>query len=175
MTLAACGGGPAPTTYDLTAVRQGLRRTGGRRAIVVPEPTTIFALDSERIVIRAASGEITYLPRAQWSDRLPRLVQARLIQSFENAGRATVGRPTDRLAGTAQLLIDIRSFEVREGSRDAFVEVAAKLVASASGQVLNARLFGATSVVGAIDGQGAANALDQALGSVITQIVGWAG
>ncbi len=174
LTAAACGGGPAPTTYDLSAVRQGLRRSGGGRVIIVAEPTTIFALDSERIVVRAAGGEIAYLPRAQWADRLPRLVQARLIQSFENAGRAAVGRPTDRLAGAAQLLIDIRSFEVREASRDAFVEVAAKLVASGSGRIANARLFGASAPVGAIDGAGATQALDQALGSVITQIVGWA-
>jgi cholesterol transport system auxiliary component len=98
-----------------------------------------------------------------------------VIQSFENAGRAAVGRPSDRLAGETQLLIDIRSFEVREGTRDAVVELAAKLVGSASGRLANARLFGATAAVGAIDGQGASAALDQALGSVITQIVGWAG
>jgi cholesterol transport system auxiliary component len=175
LLLAGCGGGPAPVTYDLTAVREGLRRSAGGRSIIVAEPSTIFALDSERIVVRAANGEITYLPRAQWSDRLPRLLQARLIQSFENAGRAAVGRPTDRLAGTTQLLIDIRSFEVREASRDAFVEVAAKLVANPSGRVANARLFGATAAVGAIDGQGATQALDRALASVIAQIVGWAG
>jgi cholesterol transport system auxiliary component len=175
LALAGCGGGPAPVTYDLTAVRQGLRRSGAGAAIIVVEPTTIFALDSERIVVRAANGEITYLPRAQWSDRLPRLVQARLIQSFENAGRSTVGRPIDRIAGTSQLLIDIRSFEVREGSRDAFVEVAAKLVSSGSGRVSSARLFSASSAVGGIDGPGASQALDRALASVIGQIVAWAG
>jgi cholesterol transport system auxiliary component len=175
LLLAGCGGGPAPATYDLTAVRQGLRRSGGGRLIIVAEPTAIFALDSERIVVRSANGEITYLPRAQWSDRLPRLVQARLIQSFENAGHAAVGRPTDRLAAAAQLLIDIRTFEVREGTREAAVEVAAKLVTSGSGRISNARLFGATAPVGAIDGQGATQALDQALAAIITQVVGWVG
>jgi cholesterol transport system auxiliary component len=173
--VSACGGGPATVTYDLTAVRAGLRRAGSGSTIIVAEPSTIFALDSERIVVRSAGGEITYLPRAQWSDRLPRLVQARLIQSFENAGRAAVGRPTDRLTGTSQLLIDIRSFEVREASRDAFVEVAAKLVSNGSGRIANARLFGANAPVAAIDGAGATQALDQALASVITQIVGWTG
>jgi cholesterol transport system auxiliary component len=173
--VAGCGGGPAPVTYDLTAVRAGLRRSGGGHTIIVAEPSTIFALDSERIVVRSSGGELTYLPRAQWSDRLPRLVQARLIQSFENAGRAAVGRPTDRLAGTAQLIIDIRSFEVREATRDAFVEVAAKIVNAGSGRISNARLFGSSAPVGAIDGAGATQALDQALASVITQSVGWAG
>ena len=92
LPVAACGGGPAPSTFDLTAPRQGLRLTGSSRSvIVVAEPTAVFALDSERIVIRTSGGELTYLPRAQWSDRLPRLVQTRLIQTFENEiGRAHV-------------------------------------------------------------------------------------
>jgi cholesterol transport system auxiliary component len=175
LLLAGCGSGPAPTTFDLSAPRGAQRRLGGGgRAIVVQEPTTIAALDSERIVVRAASGELTYLPRAQWSDRLPRLMQARLIQTFENRGRAAVGRPGDRLSGDYQLLIDIRSFEVREASRDAYVEVAAKLVGATSGNVSTARLFSAATPVGAIDGAGATQALDQSLARVMTDIASWA-
>jgi cholesterol transport system auxiliary component len=175
LALAGCGGGAAPTTFDLTAPRNGLRRLGGgQRAIIVPEPTTVAALDSERIVVRAANGELTYLPRAQWSDRLPRLFQTRLIQTFENGGRAAVGRPADRLSGGYQLLIDIRAFEAREATRDAFVEVAAKLVTASSGAIANARLFGASAAVGAIDGAGVSQALDQAMARVLSDITAWA-
>jgi cholesterol transport system auxiliary component len=174
LTLAACGG-PPPATFDLTAPRDGLRRGGGRRAIIVAEPTTVFALDSERIVVRTANGELTYLPRAQWSDRLPRLLQTRLIQTFENQGRVAVGRPADRLTGAFQLLIDIRAFEAREATREAFVEVAAKLVTASSGAVANARLFSASTQVGAIDGGGVSQALDQSLGRVLADIAAWAG
>ncbi len=98
LVLAACGR-PAPATFDLSAPREGLRRGRGQAALIVPEPTAIFALDSERIVVRQANGELSYLGGAQWSDRLPRLLQARIIQTFENMGRAAVGRPADRLAG----------------------------------------------------------------------------
>jgi cholesterol transport system auxiliary component len=174
LTLAACGG-PPPATFDLTAPREGLRRGGGRRAIIVAEPTTVFALDSERVVVRMANGELTYLPRAQWSDRLPRLLQTRLIQTFENQGRVAVGRPADRLAGAFQLLLDIRAFEAREATRDAFVEVAAKLVSSGSGAVAKARLFSAATPVGAIDGAGVSQALDQSLTRVMADIAAWAG
>jgi cholesterol transport system auxiliary component len=173
LALAGCGGGPAPATYDLAAARPRAARRGG--TLVVAEPTAVFALDSERIVVRAASGELTYLPRAQWSDRLPRLVQARLIQSFENAGRVAVGRPVDRLAGASNLVLDIRAFEAREASRDAAVEIAAKLVTASGGQVRAARLFAAAAPVGGIDGQGVAQALDTALARVLSDIVGWAG
>ncbi|MGL4635547.1 MAG: ABC-type transport auxiliary lipoprotein family protein [Beijerinckiaceae bacterium] len=174
MPLAACGGGPAPSTYDLTAPRDGLRRSAGRRVIVVAEPTAVFALDSERIVVRAATGELTYLPKAQWADRLPRLVQSRLIQTFENTGRAAVGRPGDRLSGTYSLITDIRAFEVREATRDAYVEMACKLVSAGSGNLVTARQFSAGVPVGAIEGAGATQALDQALSRVMADITGWA-
>jgi cholesterol transport system auxiliary component len=173
--LAGCGGGPAPTTFDLSAPREGLRRSGsGRSAIIVSEPTAISTLDSERIVIRAANAELTYLPKAQWSDRLPRLVQNRLIQTFENSGRAAVGRPGDKVAGMYQLLLDIRAFEIREVSRDAFVEIAVKLVNASNGAVSNARLFASSASVGAIDGPGSSQALDQALRRVLADITAWA-
>ncbi len=176
LMLTGCGGGPAPSTFDLSAPRGAPGRlSGGSRAIVVQEPSAIAALDSERIVVRAAAGELTYLPRAQWADRLPRLVQARLIQTFENRGRAAVGRPTDRIVGDVQLIVDIRHFEVRESSRDAYVEIAAKIVGGTSGNVSNARLFSATAPVGAIDGAGASSGLDQALARVLLDVTGWAG
>jgi len=176
LLVAGCGGGPAPVTFDLSAPRGAARRLGGGgRAIVVQEPSAIAALDSERIVVRAAAGELTYLPRAQWADRLPRLVQARLIQTFENRGRAAVGRPTDRITGELQLIVDIRSFEVREASRDAYVEVAAKLVGAVNGAVSTARLFSASTPVGAIDGGGVTVALDRSLAKVLVDITSWAG
>lgn len=175
--LAGCSSGPAPTTFDLTAPRgAALRRLGaGGTTIIVAEPTAIAAIDSERIVVRTGAGEVNYLPRSQWADRLPRLLQARLIQTFENRGRAAVGRPSDRLTGAYQLLVDIRAFEAREASRDAYVEVAAKLVGAASGALSTARIFSASAPLGAIDGAGASQALDVALGRVLNDIVSWAG
>lgn len=176
LLLAGCGGGPPPSTFDLSAPRGAARGlSGGGRAIVVQEPSTIAALDSERILVRAAGGELTYLPRAQWADRLPRLLQARLIQTFENRGRAAVGRPTDRITGDVQLIVDIRHFEVREATRDAHVEIAAKIVGGSSGNVSTARLFSASAPVGTIDGAGATSGLDQALARVLLDVTGWAG
>ncbi len=171
--LPGCGS-PAPVTYDLSAATVGLRRSDGRQVIIVVEPTAVFALDSERIMVRSKSGEITYLPRAQWSDRLPRLVQTRLVQTFENAGRVAVARPGDKLLGAFQLVLDMRAFEIRETSREAVVEIAAKLVNAASGSIRTARIFTAASPVVTIDGAGAAASLDQALAKVMSDLTGWA-
>ncbi|MCA3562888.1 MAG: membrane integrity-associated transporter subunit PqiC [Methylocystis sp.] len=172
LTVAGCGGGSAPTTFDLSPAGAAKRYVGGP-TIVVPEPTTIFALDSERIVIRTSAGDLAYLSRAQWSDRLPRLFQARLIQTFENQGRPAVGRPVDRLSSSYQLLIDIRSFEAREANRDGYIEVAAKIVTTASGNVRKAQLFSASTPVAALDGSGVTAALDASLGKVLLDITAW--
>jgi cholesterol transport system auxiliary component len=173
LLLSGCAGAPAPATYDLSPARD-LRRRSGSAIIVVPEPSAIFALDSERIVVRARSGELAYLPRAQWADRLPRLVQNRLIQSFENAGRSAVGRPADRLAARVQLQLDIRLFEVQEEGREAVIEWAAKLVDSATGRIRASRLFASRGPVASIDGGGAAAALDPVLARIMGETIAWA-
>jgi cholesterol transport system auxiliary component len=172
--VAGCGT-PAPSTYDLTAARAGAGRAlGGRAGLIIAEPAAVFALDSERIVVRTGTGELTYLPRAQWSDRLPRLVQARIVQSFENTGRAAVARPTDRIAGRLTLITDLRAFEIREQSREAYVEVAAKLATSGNGQIVAARVFVGSASVGSIDGPGASAALDAAQRQMTQALVAWA-
>lgn len=172
--LTGCGTA-APSTFDLTATRTGGgRASGGRAVLIIAEPSAVFALDSERIVVRTGTGELTYLPRAQWSDRLPRLVQARIVQSFENSGRAAVARPTDRIAGRLTLVTDLRAFEIREQTREAYVEVAAKLAASGDGRVVAARVFFASAPVGSIDGPGASAALDAAQRQMMQALVAWA-
>jgi cholesterol transport system auxiliary component len=173
LALVNCGGASNLTTFDLTAPRTNLRRSGGSGIVVISEPTAVFAFDSERIVVRSVKGELTYLPAAQWSDRLPKLLQARMIQTLENSGRAAVARPGDRLRGAYQLITDIGAFEIREESRLAVVEIAVKLANASTGSILAARVFGATSPVASIDGAGATTALDAALAQVLNEFSAW--
>ncbi len=110
----ALGGskGPPPT-YDLSTPTQfpGLRAPRGQ--LVVQGATALGPLDSDKIVVRPSPGELQALADAQWVDGLTRLVQVRLIQTFENARRLrAVGRPTDRIVADYQLLLDIRAFEI---------------------------------------------------------------
>ena len=172
--LAACGGGAAPVTYDLTAPREALRRGPARGTLVVAEPVALQSYDSDRIIVRAASGNLSVLAGAQWADRLPRLVQARMIQTIENSSRyASVGRPGDRLTAAYNLVSEIRAFEIQEASGEAVVEITLKLVADRTGQIGAGRLFSARVPAGAIDGPGASAALDQSLQNVLRQIAAW--
>lgn len=175
LAAAGCSSGLAPATYDLTAPVDGLAAGRGRGLLVVAEPLALQAIDSNRIVIRTRDGGIAYLPDAQWSDRLPKLIQARLIQTFENGRRIqAVGRPGDRLVPVAQLNSEIRSFGIDERSGEAVIEMSVKIVNDRSGRILAGQLFSSrVPAAGVTSGPAATMALDLATQSLLRDIVRW--
>lgn len=172
--LAGCGGSPL-TTYDLNAPRDGLNAARSRRLVVVAEPQALAALDSSRMLITTSEGALNYLPGGQWSDRLPKLLQVRLMEAFENANRiAGVGRPGNRLVPSAQINSEIRRFGIEEKTGEAVIEIAVKIVDDRSGQIIAGEIF--TSRVSAPNGNtaaGASVALDAAGQGIMRQIVAW--
>lgn len=171
---AAAGGTKALDTFDLAApdaVSAGPRR--GKVQVLVTEPQALKALDSENIVVRSGASQIQYLAGAQWSDRLPKIVQARLIQAFERSGRfGGVGRPGEGLAIDYQIITEIRAFGIEDGV--AMVEIGAKLLNDRNGVVRSSKTF--TASVRAGSGANAfVEALDQAFSGVAADLVAWAG
>ena len=170
--------GPPPTTFDLQpsagAVADGARRAGA--TVIVAEPTALSALNSERIVARPSPTQITYFGGAQWSDRLPALVQTRTIHALENAAwLRSVGRPSDALTADYRLMSDIRAFGVEVGAAPtASVEIAVKLVNDRTGRIVAARVFRAAVPAAAKDAAAGVAALDAALGQVLAEMVAWA-
>ena len=150
-------------------------RGAGRGQLVVAEPTALSVLNTDRIVIRT-QGEIAYLSRAQWSDRLPRLVQSRIVEGFENGSRLrAVGTPGDKLAADYQLVTEVRAFHLSVASAPmAEVEISAKVVTDRGGRVLAAKVFRASVPAASTEGPDAVSALDEAFQRVITDLVVWA-
>ena len=176
LSLAACGGGAPPATFDLSAPNERVRTTRIPGNLLVTTPAAVQVLSTDRILVRDAAGGVSYLPASQWADQLPALVQARLIQAFENASRlGRVSRPGDRVKVDFQLNTELRSFQIEASRGEAVVEVSAKAVSEATGQVTHARIFTARAPVAAIDAANAARALDQAMNVVLLDIVRWAG
>jgi cholesterol transport system auxiliary component len=172
--LAACGGGPPPITFDLSQPDTVARPLHARRQLVVTEPSAVQPLDSDRIIIRRADGSLATLAHAAWADRLPRLIQARIVQAFENAGAVGhVGLAGGPITADVTLDIEIRDFEIDIGAGQAKIEIAAKLVNALSGRTVAARIFQA-SIPAAGDGPSTTGALDQALAQVLGQLVRWA-
>ncbi len=176
-TLAACGSGPAKNdTFSLSATASAVEGPSARsRQILVQQPSALKALDSEQIVIRPSPSEIQYLAQSQWSDSLSKMVQAKLVQAFENTGRlGGVGMPGQGLAIDYQIVTDIRAFEVQTAGADAaVVEISAKLLNDRNGTVRAQKVFRATVPVGGTGNPAFVKALDAAFAAVTADIVGW--
>lgn len=171
------GSGPkvVPRIFDLPAAREfpGLsKRPDGQ--LQIAEPTTLGSHDSDKILVSSGAGEKPSLENAQWPDLLPKVIQSRIVQSFENAGYLRViGRVPDGARAEAQLLIDIRSFQIATGpSATAEVELAATIVGS-EGRIVEARVFRATVPVVTLAAPIAAQAIAEAFRKVATEIVLW--
>jgi cholesterol transport system auxiliary component len=172
--LAACSGSSPLATFTLSAASAGLPARPVRQQLAVLEPHAAPPLDGDRIVVRTGAESVAFLSGAQWSDRLPRLVQTRLIQTFENAhSLRSVGRPDDKMIAEASLQLEIRRFEMDVESGQAVVEISAKLIQEGSGRVGAAKIFSARTPGPADDGGRAAAALDASLAQVMRQIVAW--
>lgn len=171
------GGDKAIPTFDLTAPTDFTAPRAGSGQLVISTPTALAVLDTEKIVVEPGPGQITYLDKAQWSDRLPALFQARLIEAFENGSRGrAVARPGDRIVADYLLLTDIRSFGIQtfQGGPEAVVEVSAKIVRDNAGRIVSAKVFTARVPAAGTSGVDATAALDQASDQVFVEIVNWA-
>ena len=78
----------------------------------IPEPTAVAMLETQRFLFSPAQ-EYPGFAEAMWADALPKLMQARLIESFENYDIAHAPlRMADIGQTEFQLLIDVRRFRI---------------------------------------------------------------
>lgn len=175
--LSGClGGGKAKDdTFALSAMPEVAGPAAKNRQILVPEPTALKALDSEQIVIRVTPSEIQYLAKARWNDRLPKMVQAKLIEAYENSGRlGGIGKPGQGLAIDFQIVTDIRAFQIEAAGGDhAHVEISVKVLNDRNGTVRAQKVFSADAPVSGTGNPAFVAALDAAFARVTQDIVGW--
>jgi len=162
-----------PPTYDLTPASDFPVETKLKAQVAVPDPNAIILFDSQKILLRSAAGTYSSIDNAQWADNLPKLVQARIVQSFENAHQlGEVSRPLEQLAAEYRLELGIRSFYLEaQPPPKATVEITARLVSDKG--VAGAKLFSATTAAKSADAADAVAALNAAFNDVAKQIVTW--
>ncbi|MGH6735707.1 MAG: ABC-type transport auxiliary lipoprotein family protein [Methyloceanibacter sp.] len=169
----AGGGGRAPDTFDLVAPRSF---AGSARAVpwqlVVYEPTAVHALETNRLMVRPRAEQVSYYKDVSWSDRLPRLVQTRMIESFQNSGAVKAVSATSGQFGLAS---ELRAFnvDVSSGRAAAEVDIFAKLVNTTSGHVVATRGFSARVPATTDKPQDVIAALNQAFTEVLQDITTW--
>jgi cholesterol transport system auxiliary component len=170
---ALAAGSRPPNTYDLVAPRSfaGAPKPAPWQ-LVVYEPTAVHALETDRLMVRPRADQVSYYKGVAWSDRLPRLVQARMIETFQNSGAVKAVSAT---TGQYALVTDLRAFQidVSSGKAAAEIEIFAKLVNVSTGKVIATKGFSAR-VPANTDAPGdAIAALNQGFTEVLQDTTTW--
>ncbi|ODR97147.1 hypothetical protein AUC70_12790 [Methyloceanibacter stevinii] len=142
--------------------------------LTIPEPTTLLAYNTDKIMTRPSPDESRALEGPRWNDSLPILVQAKLIETFENAGYTDdVTRTLGDFPNSDQLSIDIRRFDVSAGDDPtATIVILAKLQDPAGG-VIGSKKFDVTEPATGNEPRDYVDALRAAFEKVALDILDW--
>jgi len=164
-----------PTVYDLAAAT-GFPATVKPLSskLSLPDPSAILVFDTQNILVRAADGTYSNIENAKWADSLPKLMQARVLQSFENAQQlGKVDKASDMGDGGYKLELGIRDFQISLSPQPkAVVEFSARVV-SGKGDVAGARMFNATIDAKSEQPADAVAALNAAFAKAAGDLVNW--
>jgi phospholipid/cholesterol/gamma-HCH transport system substrate-binding protein len=170
------GGEPAipKTIYDLSIPSDfASPKTPLKEQLVMPTPTAILLLDTQRFLLEP-NKELPEFANAQWADSIPKMLQVKLIQSFENYDIAHAPlRSTDTPGTNPQILVDVRSFQINTGTElTAEIGFSARIL-NKDGQVVASRLFQQRKKLDKPDPASAVAAFDDAFGSIATDLITW--
>jgi phospholipid/cholesterol/gamma-HCH transport system substrate-binding protein len=142
--------------------------------LLIPEPTALALLDSERIYASGTGAGALDLSDMRWPDILSKVLQTRIIQSFENTGyKGAVGRTLDELKTAHRLLIDVRAFGIQTGPDPAAtVELSVK-VADNAGHIISSRIFRVSRPLTELRSETAMKALNESAGTAFSELVLW--
>jgi phospholipid/cholesterol/gamma-HCH transport system substrate-binding protein len=163
-------------TYSLSAVTTLPPSTKPPQGqLAVPEPAALMSLSTDKILVAKNGSDGDTIDNAQWSDSVPVLVQAKLIEALENSRYfEAVSRPVDGFEADQQLLTELRTLRMETSpTPNAHVAISAKLMGN--GRVIAARVFEASVPVSVLDAGSAVAGINQAFGEVLQQIVLWIG
>lgn len=160
-------------TFNLRPLRvaESKERAPGIQ-IIVPEPSALMSLDTEKIAIVSADGSLSALTDGQWSDAVVRIVQTAIVRGLEDSKAfAGVSRPLEELAADFRLAIDVRRFQIGAGQASE-VELGGKIIDS-KGRIVAAEVFRSLAPIGATDAAAAVAGFDQAMGKAGPELIAW--
>ena len=171
LMLAGCSAAPRET-FDLSGASQvaaaRLSERGG--TVEVAEPVALQPTASNRLVIRGADGDLAVLSDAQWADRLPRLVEARLITRLRAGG---VDATFPGAVASYRLTTDLQRFEIDAAREVAVVEIAVRLSNVSNGAGRGDAVFVGEAPAPHTLGPDAVRAFDAALDQASARLVAW--
>jgi len=186
LLLSGCGGnllglGPqeAGTIYP---IRPTFPPGNGAKvgwALSLLRPDIAPGLDSDRIALIQADGSMDYYAKANYPDRVPPMVQQALLDGFESSGRIDAVAPEQAaLHADYNLVTEIKDFAAHYAQTDGIPQVTVSLTAkltTAHGRVIVSSFSTSKTLNASTNSAGAvAQAMQQALGTAVTEIVNWA-
>lgn len=162
-----------PVLYDLATPALSVDLSDlPEAALVVSDPTTVASLDTQRLIVKTAQGQLS--PQAvQWPDTIPKLVQKRVLQSLDKAGYRFATGPNDMPAPDFQLLIDIGAFQITDVQRPmADVSLAARLVGS-DGRVIARGVIEGRAPAASTEPEQAVAAMNAAFARALEALLTW--
>lgn len=166
---------PRKIVYDLRAIDAfQAPKVSLEPGLAIAEPTATARLQTQRFLFASEEEPHEEFDNAQWSDSLPALVQAKLLQSFENydIAHAPVRADPATPAG-ARLVTDLRKFAIAiEPHAKATIALSAKIINEA-GQVKAARIFETSAPLDGLTPAEAVSAFDRAFAELGRNLIAW--
>lgn len=184
VTITGCkslifGSEEPPNVYDLSpksTFAKDIPKVDWQLAIDIPEAPA--SLDTKRIALKLSNTSIDYYAGSVWSDAAPKLMQSRLVESFDNTGKiVSVARESASLRSDFLLLTDLREFTaVYEGKGSTpviHVRLNAKIIKMPQRDIIAGKTFFAKVGAEADEMNAIIEAFDTALGKVLKRVVTW--
>jgi phospholipid/cholesterol/gamma-HCH transport system substrate-binding protein len=170
------GGGTPPQkiTYDLRAPQNlGSASKSINGQLAIPEPTAVAMLETQRMLFSQPKDYPGFADFV-WADSIPKLLQARLIESFENYDIAHAPlRAADLGQTDFQLLIDVRRFRIATDSEPAAeIGLSARII-DRNGKIMASRLFENSQKFEKVEPTAAIAAFDDAFGRIAKELIAW--
>lgn len=157
--------------------------------LLIETPVSPAGLNTARIALQDSPIELRYFQYAKWTDFAPKMVQALIIESFENSGRiVSVGREQIGLRSDFLLKTELREFQAEyearlpDGTKSlgpgdappwARVRINVKLVKMPQREIVATQTFERRIRARANRMSDIIGAFDDALGKTLKSIVVW--
>ncbi|MCY7355655.1 MAG: ABC-type transport auxiliary lipoprotein family protein [Lysobacter sp.] len=140
-------------------------------------PTAASTLDSLRIAVRPAPGELQVYKGAGWAKTPTDQVMDTVLRALEDSGRIpAVARQGSGIAADYKLVMDLRRFEADYAGAAvpaATVELNIKLLHAPDHDVVDSRTFLQAVPATGADVAAVSQAFEQALGRIGHDVAGW--
>ncbi|WP_424968269.1 ABC-type transport auxiliary lipoprotein family protein [Dinoroseobacter sp. S375] len=146
--------------------------------VVIEEPTTSGALQTDRIMIRPDPLQAQYLPGVRWSETTPVMLQTLMLRSLEQSQALRyVGRTPLGISGDVAVLTELVDFQaaVAPDGETGTVELRliSRVVRESDIRILGTRTFAARAILPSVEEAAVIAGFDQAASQLLSEHAAW--